>query len=508
MVERLRGIRDALGAELIERDVPVRLALLAALAGEHLLLLGPPGTAKSELARRLRHALRGATYFERLLTRFSVPEELFGPLSIKALEEDRYERQTGRYLPTATIAFLDEIFKANSAILNSLLTLLNERQFDNGVERVTTPLVSVIGASNELPEGEELHALFDRFLLRYPVASVSDAGFDQLLQLRGTVQPRVDDPVRLDAEELRRIRDEAVQVEVPGDVYELLRAFRKFLVDTKIFVSDRRWRKIVALLQVAAWTNGRRSVSIWDAWLLEHCAWEKPEQREGIAAWYNARMGTAAPEEPDRYVKLISAFEQLLERESTSTSQARDAEGRLLYRGANGKPTTDEDEALPRRNAAGEPLYLAPAGREERRQRKAYTAEQLLAAFRYSGYGGEYILSNNDAKRLSEYIGEKRNWLTEKGVALNETTRYSEAHVRGRLSQVGDLQREVAAYQDLLARQIASIDSTIRGDLWIPPGFEEIARRHLDDLRTQTEKLAARMAVVATGFDALPRSAE
>ena len=131
---------------LLERDMEVRLMLLAALCGEHLLLLGPPGTAKSELSRRLS-SLTGGQYFERLLTRFSVPEELFGPLSIKGLERDEYSRKTEGYLPTAEVAFIDEIFKANSAILNALLTLLNERLFDNGTDRLPVPLLCLVGAS-------------------------------------------------------------------------------------------------------------------------------------------------------------------------------------------------------------------------------------------------------------------------------------------------------------------------------------------------------------------------
>ena len=113
---------------LLQRDVAARALLLSALAGEHLLLIGPPGTAKSELARRLQRLLPGTRYFERLLTRFSVPEELFGPLSLQALEADRYERLTEGYLPAAEVAFLDEVFKANSAILNTLLGLLHVRR--------------------------------------------------------------------------------------------------------------------------------------------------------------------------------------------------------------------------------------------------------------------------------------------------------------------------------------------------------------------------------------------
>ncbi|MBL8759409.1 MAG: AAA family ATPase, partial [Phycisphaerae bacterium] len=207
---RLQRIRDALAEGLIERDIPIRLAFLAALSGEHLLLIGPPGTAKSELARRLRLAFTGPTYFERLLTRFSVPEELFGPLSIKALEDDKYQRQTDGYLPTASVAFLDEIFKANSAILNALLTLLNEREFDNGTQRVKTPLVSVVGASNELPQEEELLALYDRFLVRFHVGPVTDEGFGKLLDLRGQAKPSIPEADRLTPQDVEHIHAAAL----------------------------------------------------------------------------------------------------------------------------------------------------------------------------------------------------------------------------------------------------------------------------------------------------------
>jgi MoxR-like ATPase len=168
MTQQIQHLRAYLSTRFPERKDVIDGALAAVLAGEHVLLVGPPGTAKSALARAIAQAF-GGNYFERLLTKFSTPEELFGAISLKALEQDRFARVTSGKLPEAEFAFVDEVFKANSAILNSLLTLVNERVFHNDGQPVACPLVSMFGASNELPEGKDLEALFDRFLLRFEV---------------------------------------------------------------------------------------------------------------------------------------------------------------------------------------------------------------------------------------------------------------------------------------------------------------------------------------------------
>lgn len=299
---------------LLERETEVRLLLLAALCGEHLLLLGPPGTAKSELSRRLSK-LTGGRYFERLLTRFSVPEELFGPLSMKGLENDLYVRQIDGYLPTAEVAFIDEIFKANSAILNALLTLLNERLFDNGAERFAVPLLCLVGASNELPESEELDALYDRFLIRRQVGQVSARGLGTLARLAAGALGKEDavllstdttlneskaendadsnasnfmEEPELTMEDFRSAAINASNaVDVPDTVIDLLIDLRNYLQDKcepPVYVSDRRFMKAVRMLQVAAFADGRDAVTESDCLLLEFVFGQRPDDAHKVKA--------------------------------------------------------------------------------------------------------------------------------------------------------------------------------------------------------------------------------
>ncbi len=339
-------LRDALADldhQLLERDVPVRLLLLGALAGEHVLLVGPPGTAKSELARRLHRVFDGARYFERLLTRFSVPEELFGPLSLKALEHDRYERLTEGFLPTAQVAFLDEVFKANSAILNALLTLLNEREFDNGSGRVKAPLISVVGATNEVPDDEALRAFYDRFLLRVPVAPVNDASFTALLALPADMHAP---SARMTESQRLHLQERARGMVLPAAVTALLVQARAVCASSATTVSDRRWRQVVALLKVQAASRAAQAVNAWDAWLLPFVLAERPEQLEALTQWFFHTVAQAAPLDVQWLTKAAEAFEKQLDIEQRAQSTDDQGAGKLALARAIAGDRADNEEGM------------------------------------------------------------------------------------------------------------------------------------------------------------------
>ena len=278
MHKQLQQLRADLIALFPERKNVIDGALCAVLAGEHVLLLGPPGTAKSALVRAIARAF-GGSYFERLLTKFSTPEELFGPISLKALEQDRFQRVTAGKLPEAEFAFVDEISKANSAILNSLLTLVNERVFHNDGGPVACPLVSMFGASNELPDGKELEALFDRFLLRFDVQYLLQP--NNLRSVLLAAEPVTS--VSLTPADLTKAKADVCKVKITDATVDALISIRDLCRAEGIIASDRRWKKSLKVVQASAYMAGEKQTTPEDLAILVDSLWREPKDRPRVA---------------------------------------------------------------------------------------------------------------------------------------------------------------------------------------------------------------------------------
>ena len=278
MDQQLTQLRKDLMNRFPERRDVIDGALAAVLASEHVLLLGPPGTAKSALARGLAQAF-GGIYFERLLTRFSTPEELFGPVSLKGLEQDRFIRVVAGKLPEAEFGFVDEIFKANSAILNSLLTLVNERVFHNDGTPTACPLVTLFGASNELPEGKDLEALFDRFLLRFDVQYLLQAASLRAVLLAPDPVPGV----TLSMADLRSAQAAAMKTKLTDATVDALISIRDACKQEGIVASDRRWKKSLKIVRATAYLAGEKETSPEDLCVLTDSLWREPKERAKVA---------------------------------------------------------------------------------------------------------------------------------------------------------------------------------------------------------------------------------
>ena len=314
MLERFKLLLQEMNRGIYEKNTEISLSLLAALAGESVILLGPPGVAKSMVARQLKTAFRDARSFEYLMSRFSTPDEIFGPVSIQKLKtSDTYERAVEGYLPTADVVFLDEIWKAGPAIQNTLLTVINEKIFRNGNREMHLPLKLLVAASNELPaKGEGLEALWDRFVIRIESRPIKlEKNFRaMLLEVKSEEQraSEVKSEERgvkeqssaaegkansnaITAEEYagwtERIDKIGVKIEVLDAISAIRKSLRAVNVDEaaerrNIYVSDRRWTNIVRLLRTSAFMQDREEVDICDLLPIYHCLWQEPEERDAI----------------------------------------------------------------------------------------------------------------------------------------------------------------------------------------------------------------------------------
>jgi MoxR-like ATPase len=281
-VNRLRTeVVEPLKRRFVGRDEVVDLIALATTAGEHLFLHGPPGTAKSALIRQFATAVR-ASYFEYLLTRFSEPNEVFGPIDLVRLREGTVATVTTGMLPEGEFVFLDELFNANSAILNNLLTVLNERIYRRGAEVHRLPILSLFAASNHLPEDDALRALFDRFLLRCHVDNLKRADMPRLLAAGWELEHAGPLESSVSAADLRALARQVYRVEL-GRIADRYADVVWKVRDLGVGLTDRRAVKVLKLVAASAVLCGRAEARVSDFWVLRYL-WDREEQVAPLAS--------------------------------------------------------------------------------------------------------------------------------------------------------------------------------------------------------------------------------
>lgn len=318
---RIDAILNAMRSGIYEKETETALALLAALSGESILLLGPPGVAKSMVARRLKLAFSKSRSFEYLMSRFSTPDELFGPVSIARLKtSDKYERAIDGYLPTADVVFLDEIWKAGPAIQNTLLTVINEKLFRNGDREMKLPLKLLVAASNELPAKEEgLEALWDRFLLRIICRSIEDEHTFRTMLCEDEVTESVTelpDGVAITAEEYGVWQEKARKLSLSAELLQAISYIRRKLqfvkmadidIPRRIYISDRRWKHVARLLRTSAFIQGRTEAGAEDLLPMYHCLWNEPEEIDEVRRITLQALFAPVEEKLDRLAQAVKA---------------------------------------------------------------------------------------------------------------------------------------------------------------------------------------------------------
>lgn len=315
-IGKFNNIALELNDIFVEREEVINNSIKALITGQSVLLLGPPGTAKSALTNELCKRIVNSRYFAWLLNRTSDPSEILGPYSIKEMENDRFLRVTNNKLPEAEIVFLDEVFKCNEPTLNILLPLINEKVFYNDGKAINVPLISLFSASNEFPEDDSLLALYDRMIFRMYVDYVGDVQ-NKMKMLKNSIGKGIVNPsyTTITIEDIELLREELSNVEIEDSVLKEYISLMNSLLREGIVVSDRRQNECLKVLRVNALLENRYEVNSSDFKCLRDVLWNEPSEIEKIEEILKeSSVSTYEKEYNDlkkRYVEIVDSAETI-----------------------------------------------------------------------------------------------------------------------------------------------------------------------------------------------------
>lgn len=328
--DKFRKLEEAATATFAEREEVVEIAVHALLSRQNVFMLGVPGTAKSALIRYFASAVKKSKAFFKLMGAFTTPEEVFGSVDLKALEDGKTRYVTTNMLPDSNFVMLDEIWKSGNGILNSLLTALNEKIFQNGDKEEKIPMISAFSASNELPQNEELNALYDRFAFRVEVKQISRAP-----KLAGLLtKPTFVAPPEITLEEIQQAHDEIAQVTVPEKVAEKLVELVMKLREDGVIISDRTvmrsaadfdpvtGKKLLSIIKVGAWLDGRDECDFEDLKILRHCFWHDPNNARMVAREVN-RVADPYSEKALEFSNQVDKILETMEQDLTKAADGK-----------------------------------------------------------------------------------------------------------------------------------------------------------------------------------------
>ena len=315
--EKVLELVNALNENLQERKEIIAICLLGVLCKQHIFLYGPPGTGKSLISRRLAEIFEDNKYFEYLMNRFSTPEEIFGPISLKELKNDNYLRKIEGYLPTSDFAFLDEIWKSSPAILNTLLTILNERVYKNGNKIEDVPLNSLVSASNEIPSNKDgLDALYDRFLIRINVEPTQqNEHFLNLINDRKNTSFKIKNDLKITKNDLLKWEQEIEEIILSESSKKIILSIKSRVIEKveNSYISDRRWKQATYLVKASAYFCDRKETNSSDLFVLSYCLWSEISEKKEIEKIIQEKISENpfSSENAEEYQSLIKRKKEL-----------------------------------------------------------------------------------------------------------------------------------------------------------------------------------------------------